>query len=54
MLLKIFLFNNILKLLFFIFLNLFLLSTQQTTHKNTKKKKKFKIQKLQNTAVCGC
>jgi predicted membrane protein len=40
MLLKIFLFNNILKLLFFIFLNLFLLSTQQTTHKNTKKKKK--------------
>ena len=37
MLLKIFLFKNILKLLFFILLNLFLLSTQQTTHKNTKK-----------------
>jgi hypothetical protein len=48
--LKIFLFKNILKLLFFIFLNLFLLSTQRTAHKN----KKIKIQKLQNTAVCGC
>jgi hypothetical protein len=51
MLLKIFLFNNILKLLFFIFLNLFLLSTQQTTHKNTKKKKKLKFKNFK-TPLC--
>jgi len=48
--LKIFLFNNILKLLFFIFVNLFLLSTNEPHIKI----KKIKIQKLQNTAVCGC
>ena len=52
MLLKIFLFNNILKLLFFIFSNLFLLSTQQTTHKNTKKKKKNLKFKNFKTPLC--
>jgi hypothetical protein len=51
MLLKIFLFNNILKLLFFIFSNLFLLSTQQTTQKNTKKKKKLKFKNFK-TPLC--